>query len=119
MKKIVSLILVILMLSLAFVSCSEEPAVAPEGMKLVSGDDCAYNLFVPENWKGLNTDIDSNPNLFAWQISGPLPVYDSETGDVTYTTIEDIVSYRTAADECVKLLVKTNNTVVVDAVIYR
>ena len=93
MKKIVSLILLILMLSLAFVSCSEEPAVAPEGMKLVSGDDCAYNLFVPENWKGTNgygtygayTSDASNVNVSTFT-AADIKVEESETNEATETT---------------------------------
>ncbi len=54
MKKIFSLILAILTLSTVLASCGNETVIAPDGMKLVSGDDCAYNLFVPESWEIIN-----------------------------------------------------------------
>ncbi len=55
MKKTITLILALLMLTLTLASCQNgNVAVAPEGMKLASGDDVAYNLFVPDNWQITN-----------------------------------------------------------------
>ena len=57
MKKIISIMLVTMILVLALVSCTngEGGSVAPEGMQLASDENCAYYLYIPENWALLDT----------------------------------------------------------------
>jgi len=50
MKKIISLLLIFAMLTLAFSACGETDTGVPDGMKLVENDKNTYKLFVPENW---------------------------------------------------------------------
>ena len=50
MKKIISMMLVLAVLMLAFCACGEENTGVPDGMKLVENDKNTYKLFVPENW---------------------------------------------------------------------
>ena len=50
MKKIISLLLVLAALTLAFSACGETDKGVPDGMKLVENDKNTYKLFVPENW---------------------------------------------------------------------
>lgn len=50
MKKIISLLLVLAALTLAFSACGETDTGVPDGMKLVENDKNTYKLFVPENW---------------------------------------------------------------------
>jgi hypothetical protein len=50
MKKIISLLLVLSALMLAFSACGETDTGVPDGMMLVENDKQTYKLFVPENW---------------------------------------------------------------------
>ena len=50
MKKIISMVLVLAVLALAFCACGKENTGVPDGMKLVENDKNTYKLFVPENW---------------------------------------------------------------------
>ncbi len=52
MKRIASILLVGIILTMALVSCtgSNEDPVAPDGMKLASAEESAYYLYVPESW---------------------------------------------------------------------
>lgn len=49
MKKIISLVLLTI-LALSFVACSQSGVAIPEGMQIVSNGDVAYNFFVPGGW---------------------------------------------------------------------
>lgn len=63
MKKIISLILVLMILSL--VACSTTETTVPAGMKVLSDESAEYNLYIPENWK-----IDTNMGVPAAYYEG-------------------------------------------------
>ena len=52
MKKIISILLVVMMLAAMLVSCTggDLNSIAPEGMQLASTDGNAYYLYIPDNW---------------------------------------------------------------------
>ena len=55
MKKIISILLAVMVLAIPMVSCANGGAevAIPEGMVLASGDNSAYYLFIPQNWKAV------------------------------------------------------------------
>ena len=68
MKRIsvVALILAAALSLFAFVSCGEKEEVkAPDGMKLASGEDVDYYMYVPETWRVDRSDLyTSVTNIF-------------------------------------------------------
>ena len=60
MKKIsvISLMLVLCMCVLSFAGCAKkEESDAPDGMKLASGEQVDYYMYVPETWKVDNSQL--------------------------------------------------------------
>jgi len=52
MKRIIAILLAAMALALPLASCAGNSEVTiPDGMVLASGEDSAYYLFVPQNWK--------------------------------------------------------------------
>lgn len=50
--RLVSLLLALVMLTACLASCSDDSeSSVPSGMKLASGEDCDYIMYVPEDWR--------------------------------------------------------------------
>ena len=109
MKKIISIMLASIVLVLALASCTggDPNNIAPEGMQLASDENCAYYLYIPENWAlldacsggyvsyldneqefGLKTDI-ANVTVSTFT-AGDIKA--EETGDTAETTADETVA---------------------------
>jgi hypothetical protein len=92
MKKIISAvsILLVIILSLGFAACSDE-AEAPDGYKLISGDDVAYRFYVPTSWSE-NTGASRNSAYYSTS-DRSLVVVTFYAPDAGQTSIGEFWSY--------------------------
>jgi hypothetical protein len=110
MKRIISVLLLSVMLCGILASCGGTGGTAvPMGMKLISGENDAYNLFVPERWivnnsKGINgayhTEADmSNISVTTFLVLEKDPVEStSEIGSTAIPETSDIPDTSVATD---------------------
>ena len=85
-KKILSVVLALVMCLAVFCSCSKKDPSAPSGMKLASGDNVDYYMYVPEAWRVDKSDLYTSANFSsgdptsisatAYAISSDIPTLD-------------------------------------------
>ena len=86
MKRIIALILALIACLAVFCSCAKEEPDAPSGMKLASGDNVDYYMYVPEAWRVDKSDLYTSANFSsgdptsisatAYAISSDIPTLD-------------------------------------------
>ena len=86
MKRIIALALALVMCLAVFCSCSKKESDAPAGMKLASGDNVDYYMYVPEAWRVDKSDLYTSANYSsgdptsisatAYAISSDIPTLD-------------------------------------------
>lgn len=54
-------------------------------------------------------DITPGSTRYIWKVTGNIPVFDTETGDVTHVPAESLRTYASFGTECDKVLVRTQN----------
>ncbi|MBE6619062.1 MAG: hypothetical protein E7626_04690 [Ruminococcaceae bacterium] len=93
MKKIISLILIVIT-ALTLFSCSREEGEAPYGMKVASSELSEYYLYVPKDWE-VTTEEDSLMASARASESDPsnVTMIGFEDGSDEYETIDDFWAY--------------------------
>ena len=106
MKRIIALALALVMCLAVFCSCSKKDPNVPSGMKLASGDNVDYYMYVPEAWRVDKSDLYTSANYSsgdptsisatAYAISSDIPnldewwkVFEKEMKTV-YTEVSEI-----------------------------
>jgi hypothetical protein len=89
MKRLVSALLV-LIFCLGFAGCTVKPE-APEGYKLISGDDAAYRFYVPTAWNE-NTGTSQNSAYYSTE-DRSIVVVTIYTPDAGQASTEDFWKY--------------------------
>lgn len=86
MKRIIAIAMALLMCLAVFSSCSKKDPDAPAGMKLASGENVDYYMYVPEAWRVDKSDLYTSANYSsgdptsisatAYAISSDIPTLD-------------------------------------------